>query len=239
MGGESLNVVHMFLNAGWVVKLVLLLLLSASITSWAIIFIKYRSLRKAYRESVRFTEAFWQGQDLSAAFTFAKRLKMSPVARMYRIGYIELKRMRQVNSTTAGGSFETASAAGGLENIKRTLRRSSTTELTRLSHLIPFLATTGNTAPFVGLFGTVWGIMNSFHNIGEKGSASLAAVAPGISEALVATAVGLAVAIPAVVAYNFFIQRIRVLDAELQNFSADFLNIIERDILRAQGGQSG
>jgi biopolymer transport protein TolQ len=97
--------------------------------------------------------------------------------------------------------------------------------------LVPFLATTGNTTPFIGLFGTVWGIMNSFHGIGLRGSASLAVVAPGISEALVATAAGLAAAIPAVIAFNHFMNRIRIMDAELQNFSADFLNIVERDIL--------
>jgi biopolymer transport protein TolQ len=97
--------------------------------------------------------------------------------------------------------------------------------------MVPFLATTGNTAPFIGLFGTVWGIMSSFHGIALKGSASLAAVAPGISEALVATAAGLAAAIPAVIAFNHFMQKIRIIESELHNFSADFLNIIERDIM--------
>ena len=105
-----------------------------------------------------------------------------------------------------------------------------------MTQMIPFLATTGNTAPFIGLFGTVWGIMNSFHGIGQKGSASLAVVAPGISEALIATAAGLAVAIPSVIAYNYFMQKIRIIDSELQSFSADFLNIIERDMIRVEGG---
>ena len=104
-----------------------------------------------------------------------------------------------------------------------------------MTQMVPFLATTGNTAPFIGLFGTVWGIMNSFHGIGERGSASLAVVAPGISEALVATAAGLAVAIPAVIAFNHFMQKIRVIESELISFSADFLNIIERDILPTKG----
>ena len=100
--------------------------------------------------------------------------------------------------------------------------------------MVPFLATTGNTAPFIGLFGTVWGIMNSFVGIGRMGSANLAVVAPGISEALVATAAGLAAAIPAVIAFNYFMSKIRVVESELQSFSADFLNIIERDILRTE-----
>ena len=107
-----------------------------------------------------------------------------------------------------------------------------------MTQMVPFLATTGNTAPFIGLFGTVWGIMNSFHNIGMKGSANLAVVAPGISEALVATAAGLAAAIPAVIAFNFFMSKIRVVESELQSFSADFLNIIERDILRIERRRS-
>jgi biopolymer transport protein TolQ len=124
-----------------------------------------------------------------------------------------------------------------MENIKRALRRAINTEVTRLTHMVPFLATTGNTTPFIGLFGTVWGIMNSFQGIGQRGSASLAVVAPGISEALVATAAGLAAAIPAVIAYNYFTQRIRVVESELQSFSADLLNIIERDIIQAKEGQ--
>ena len=120
----------------------------------------------------------------------------------------------------------------GSDNVKRSLRRSTTTETTKLMQMVPFLATTGNTTPFIGLFGTVWGIMNSFHGIGLRGSASLAVVAPGISEALVATAAGLAVAIPAVIAFNFFMHKIRVVEAEMQSFSSDFLNIVERDLFR-------
>jgi biopolymer transport protein TolQ len=126
----------------------------------------------------------------------------------------------------------------GIENVKRTLRRAINTEMTRLTQMVPFLATTGNTTPFIGLFGTVWGIMHSFRSIGLKGSANLAVVAPGISEALIATAAGLAVAIPAVIAFNYFNQKIRVIESELQSFSADFLNIVERDILRIERRKS-
>ena len=120
----------------------------------------------------------------------------------------------------------------GFENVKRALHRSINNESIHLVQLVPFLATTGNTAPFIGLFGTVWGIMTSFHSIAyKKGVASIAAVAPGISEALVATAAGLAVAIPAVIAFNYFTQKIRIIEAELDSFSADLLNIIERDLI--------
>ena len=126
----------------------------------------------------------------------------------------------------------------GTDNVQRALRRATATEMTRMTQMVPFLATTGNSAPFIGLFGTVWGIMSSFHSIGQKGSANLAVVAPGISEALVATAAGLAAAIPAVIAFNFFMSKIRVVESELHSFSADFLNIIERDILRIERRRS-
>ena len=115
-------------------------------------------------------------------------------------------------------------------SVKRSLNRSIGVEVRRLVQLVPFLATAGNISPFIGLFGTVWGIMGTFHGIGLSGSASLAVVAPGISEALIATAAGLAVAIPSVIGYNYFTDRIRVLDSELQSFSSDLLNIMERDI---------
>lgn len=225
----------MLSNAGLVVKLVLLLLLFFSITSWAIIFIKYRYVKKAYGESVDFTDLFWQCRNLSDAFSKAKVLKQSPVARVFVAGYLEIKRASEPSGEGVGEKRATDTNFMGLGNVKRALRRSINLEVRRLSQLVPFLATAGNTAPFIGLFGTVWGIMNTFHGIGTTGSASLAVVAPGISEALVATAAGLAVAIPAVIAYNYFTDRIRVLDSELQSFAADLLNIIERDIHKQRG----
>ena len=137
-------------------------------------------------------------------------------------------------SQANGGNLPFDTKFAGIDNVKRALRRAINTEMTRMTQMVPFLATTGNTTPFIGLFGTVWGIMNSFHGIGLRGSASLAVVAPGISEALVATAAGLAAAIPAVIAFNHFMNKIRIVETELHSFSADFLNIIERDILRIE-----
>jgi len=122
-----------------------------------------------------------------------------------------------------------------VDNLKRALRRAANVELTGLNRALSFLATTGNTTPFIGLFGTVWGIMNAFRGIGLRGSASLAVVAPGISEALIATAAGLAAAIPAVVAYNYFNSKVRVLESEMHNFSADFLNLVERELIIRKG----
>jgi biopolymer transport protein TolQ len=231
----------MITNAGTVVQLVLLLLLSFSVTSWAIIIVKYRYIKRSFKQSTEFTDFFWKSRDLSNAFAKAKQLHGSPLARIFRIGYLELKKSSQTgqpveaeSSDNSGNSLPFNTKFTGIDNVKRALRRATNTEMTRMTQMVPFLATTGNTAPFIGLFGTVWGIMNSFSGIGQRGSASLAVVAPGISEALVATAAGLAAAIPAVIAFNFFTNKIRIVETELHSFAADFLNIIERDILRKE-----
>lgn len=233
MNPETTDLFHMLMSAGPVVKAVLLLLLFFSTTSWAIMFIKYRYIRKAYRDSVDFTDIFWQCRNLTDAFAKAKLFKASPVARIFITGYMEIKKFETTASGSSdgqGGSLTHQPGYNVMSSVQRALRRSITVEIRRLTQLVPFLATAGNTAPFIGLFGTVWGIMNTFHGIGMSKSASLAVVAPGISEALVATAAGLAVAIPSVMAYNYFTDRIRGLDSELQSFAADLLNIIERDI---------
>ena len=233
---QQINLINMISNAGLMVQFVLLTLLFFSITSWAIILIKYRYIKRAYQESAAFTELFWKSKDLSNAYRQAKELEGSPIARIFRIGFVELKKISQRGGADGGDDRPDKSSGlsarfAGMDNIKRALRRAINTETTRMTQMVPFLATTGNTTPFIGLFGTVWGIMNSFHGIGLRGSASLAVVAPGISEALVATAAGLAVAIPAVIAFNYFMQKIKILESELNSFAADFLNIIERDIL--------
>ena len=242
----DMDLIYMVMNAGLMVQFVLFLLLFFSISSWAIIIIKYRYIKRALKESEAFTEYFWKSRDLSEAFSKSKQLQGSPIARIFRIGYLELKKVshpgapmpshppKSARSATVTMNFEFV----GIDNIKRALRRAINTEITQMIQMVPFLATTGNTTPFIGLFGTVWGIMNSFHGIGQKGSASLAVVAPGISEALVATAAGLAAAIPAVIAFNFFMSKIRTIETELHSFSADLLNIIERDIVRTSGGST-
>ena len=239
MGASDIDLIYMIMNAGPMVQMVLLLLLFFSITSWTIIIIKFRYLKKAFNESALFTDFFWKSRDLSEAFMRAKQLHGSPLARIFRVGYVELKKLSRSGLSMSAKSSEQSPSLGssflGTANVKRALRRAINTEVTRMTQMVPFLATTGNTTPFIGLFGTVWGIMNSFHGIGLRGSASLAVVAPGISEALVATAAGLAAAIPAVIAFNYFMQKIRIIESELNSFSADFLNIIERDILRNNG----
>lgn len=229
------DIVQMILHSGPMVRFVLLLLLFFSMTSWAIIFTKYRFIKKARKESTYFLDLFWNKASLSEALAASKGLHYSPVARVFRVAYVELSKVRKSRLRTSNG--EKAQGATlypdvvTLDNIKRALRRAMNTELTGLNKALPFLATTGNTTPFIGLFGTVWGIMTAFRAIGLRGSASLAVVAPGISEALIATAAGLAAAIPAVVAYNYFTEKVRVLESSMHSFSADFLNLIERNLI--------
>lgn len=230
MTTESVGLLYMLTNAGPVVKFIMLLLLFFSIISWSIIFIKFRYVRNSFRDSADFTEVFWQCRTLADAFSKAKALRSSPLARLFLAAYMEAARTESKENLAARKN--TGSTLQTMGSVKRTLNRAINVENRRLSQLVSFLATAGNTAPFIGLFGTVWGIMSTFQGIGLSGSASLAVVAPGISEALVATAAGLSVAIPSVIAYNYFNDRIRVMNSELQSFSSDLLNIIERDVFR-------
>jgi biopolymer transport protein TolQ len=234
------EILSMVWNAGAMVKMVLFLLLTFSITSWAIIFMKYRIIHRARKETNRFQEIFWRSKSLAVAYTESKDLLYSPVAEVFRVGYQELGRLYKMHQETE----ESAQRESGdilstnlvrFENIPRAMRAAMNSQVTHLGYALTFLATTGNTAPFIGLFGTVWGIMNSFHNIGLRGGANLAVVAPGISEALIATATGLAAAIPAVIGYNYFSNQVRVLESEMNHFSSDFLNIIERDLYKRSG----
>lgn len=231
MGSEQ-GILSMVIHAGWVVQLVLLVLLFFSVVSWAIIITKYFSLKKAHSASVSFVDYFFQVRNLSEAFDRAASLDAGPVAHVYRAGYRELRKAPAQGEAPADAKL---SRSVMLKNVKRALRRETDAQVDGLSQMASFLATAGNITPFIGLFGTVWGIMESFHSIGQKGAANLAVVAPGISEALIATAAGLAVAIPAVIAYNYFLSRIRSIESEMETFSADFLNIVERESLRMEG----
>jgi biopolymer transport protein TolQ len=228
-GASALDIWKMVTGAGLVVQLVMLALLLFSIISWAIIIYKTNQLGKARRYSHFFLDLFWRSRSLAAVYHESQGFESSPVAAIFRVGYEELTKLRK--SKVEPGQ--------GLETVHRALRRASAAELTRMSRSLSFLATTGNTTPFIGLFGTVWGIMGSFHSIGLAGAANLAQVAPGISEALVATAAGLAAAIPAVIGFNHFSSRVRVMDAEMTNFAADFLNIVERDMLKRTSPDQG
>ena len=217
-GGFGGGIVDLILYSGPVVKIVLLILLFFSILSWAIIFSKFRLIRLADGESKSFLRVFWEGKQFASIFAESKKLRHSPTAEIFRAGYMELTKLSQAKSNPDSSRKTSDPTAfsmelSGVENINRAMRQALTSEVTKLERALGFLATTGSTTPFIGLFGTVWGIMDAFRGIGMRGSATLAVVAPGISEALIATAAGLAAAIPAVVAYNYYISRIKVLNA--------------------------
>ncbi len=220
---------ELVLGAGPVVKLVLLVLVYFSVVSWGIIFYKLLSIQKAMRESQHFLDFFWAKKRFDVISQGIKNYPHSPLAVLFREGYQEMMKSQRRNE----GEEESFAADMPItDTVARALRRATTLETHRLEKYLTFLATTGSTAPFIGLFGTVWGIMDSFRGIGQTGSASLAVVAPGISEALVATAIGLVAAIPAVMGYNHFVNKVNVLTGEMDNFSQEFLNIVERQTRR-------
>ncbi|GMR05208.1 MAG: protein TolQ [Thermodesulfobacteriota bacterium] len=221
----QLGIWDMMINAGPVVKLVLLTLLIFSIFSWAIIIYKVILLKKIEKETSAFYDVFWEKRSFSQIMSESKSYKYTPLGKLFSSVYKEL-------SSAAGGPDEAGQGKApnkwSMERMERILRKTSTQETARIEYAVSFLATAGNTSPFIGLFGTVWGIMVSFQDIGALGSANLAVVAPGISEALVATAVGLLVAIPAVMGYNHILARINRISSEMDNFSSDLLNIVEK-----------
>lgn len=223
----------MIFHAGPVGQFVMLTLLLFSIISWSIVFMKSRLFRKVRLDSEDFLETFWSSANLSAAHKSAQEFEYSPEAAVFSAGYSELQKINKMRNRKEGQHQPEAldMQLATLDNLKRAMRKAHQQHISQLGSSLPFLATTGSATPFIGLFGTVWGIMASFHDIGQRGSASLAVVAPGISEALVATAAGLAVAIPAVIAYNHFANKLDGVDNEIEHFSTDFLNLVERDLL--------
>jgi biopolymer transport protein TolQ len=220
---------HLFSGTGPVVLAVLWLLIACSASAWGITFYKLGQIRRARKQSERFVEVFWDSNSLSNINTASLEYKQSPVAQVFRAGYQELVRLTRGNKR---GENESEIELVGSANVERAMRRATNQEVTKLEKALTFLATIASTAPFIGLFGTVWGIMNAFRGLSTAQTSSIQAVAPGISEALIATAVGLAAAIPAVVAFNHFNREVRVLHADMDNFSSEFLNIAERHFLK-------
>lgn len=216
----DLSIVSLIAQATLVGQLVLLLLLVMSVFSWAMMFQKWISIRSAMKKIVLGCERFSDARELRNAVQSVGRDMTSPLYVVAHEGVTEFNRSKE-----AGNSEEIV-----VDNVRRSLRQGVSLEMTRLTSSLSFLATTANTAPFIGLFGTIWGIMHTFHSIGAMKSASLATVAPGISEALIATAFGLAVAIPATVGYNVFVGRLENLEAKLVNFAGMFLNRVQREI---------
>lgn len=209
-------------QTGLVARIVLFILLAFSVLSWAIIFHKHRSFKAARRDSREFLKIFRQSKKLSDIRASCKSLKASPLVEVFLAGY------REIESQAVAGENPGKPRIRSLDAVQRALQIAASAELTRLEQWLSWLATTGSVTPFIGLFGTVWGIIDAFQGLGTAGTASLRSVAPGISEALVTTAAGLFAAIPAVVAYNQFVQRIREFGALMDDFALEFLNMTER-----------
>jgi biopolymer transport protein TolQ len=225
------TILDMVVGSGWAVRIVLAILVAFSVGCWGIGFAKSIEMRSARRQSERFIEIYWNEKNLGTIQAATIEMKESPVAQVFRGGYQELQRITKAKRGSVSSEDESIEV-GGIENVQRAMTRARTQEITRLERGLTFLATTASTAPFIGLFGTVWGIMTAFRGLSTTTSSSIQAVAPGIAEALIATAVGLAAAIPAVVLHNRFARQVRVLTAEMDTFASDFLNIADRLFLK-------
>lgn len=213
---------QLFANTGLVARIVLGLLLIFSVFSWAIIFHKQRSFKAARRDSREFLKIFRQSKKLSDIRASCRTLKASPLVEVFLAGYREIENQAVVGENPGKPRIRS------LDSVHRALQIAASAELTRMEQWLSWLATTGSVTPFIGLFGTVWGIIDAFRGLGSAGTASLRSVAPGISEALVTTAAGLFAAIPAVVAYNQFVQRLKEFGALMDDFALEFLNMTER-----------
>lgn len=222
---SSPSVFAMVLNSGLVVQLVLFILIGLSIWTWAITISKFLRLRQATRDSDEFVAVFWEVRNLPRIHDAVQRLKGSPLAQIFEAGFKEVQRL--IDSAKKQKEV-TIDLDTELKTIERALKRAELEEFGKLTSGTTFLATTASAAPFIGLFGTVWGIMTAFQGLSQSKTASIQAVAPGISEALVATAIGLAAAIPAAIAYNYFAAKMKTLRESMDSFTAEFVNMAER-----------
>ncbi len=222
---EEPGMLALLTDADIIVQGVLFVLVAMSVICWGIIGNRWKVLSKAQSETAAFLDTFWKSRRLDQVYDGVDRFAHSPVAVVFKAGYKEL-----TSFTAAAPQDANAIQIAAEDNVVRALRRTRTVERSRLEQSTAFLATTGSTAPFIGLFGTVWGILRAFQKIGATGQATIATVGPDIAHALIATAVGLAAAIPAVMAYNYFNSRVRALSTEMDNFSDDFLNIVKRHV---------
>lgn len=233
-------------EASLIVQGVIALLVFMSVACWFVVGAKWLRLSQVRRGNAQFLRSFWHREDPHAQWTPQHLERVygqstawtsSPIAQVFRSGYAELARLasaqRSAFSQVDGEPFEPSQDyAEDIQNVERALQRTATGEMSALEARLPVLATTASAAPFIGLFGTVWGIMNTFMAIAGQNDTGLAVVLPGISEALIATAIGLAAAIPAVMAYNYFVRRLRLVEVEIEAFASDYLNIVRRHFLR-------
>jgi len=221
---EAPSILNMIFGSGLVVQSVLIMLIVLSVWSWAITIAKTIQFRRAQANSEEFAQVFWESRNFSRIDESSRRLTASPLVSVFTSGYRELLHTVQ-ESKESQVAIDPASELG---TVERALRRAELEESHRLEKGVTFLASVASAAPFIGLFGTVWGIMNAFHGLSQAKSSTIQAVAPGISEALVATAVGLAAAIPAAIAFNYFTASLKKFRQSMDSFSEEFLNIARR-----------
>lgn len=227
------SILNAVMQASPLVQLTLLILVGMSVLSWAVGLSKWKHFKQLLKSNSAFLNHFWKANSLDSLFADLKDFPHSSVARVFQAGFSELKKLAEKNQSKAKGApDESEIKLSGIDNMERALKQAVENEVALMESRLSWLATTGSTGPFIGLFGTVWGIMSSFHKIGAMGSASLAVVAPGISEALFATAVGLGAAIPAVIIYNSLVTQVRRQEIQLNNFAADFLNVAKRNFFQ-------
>lgn len=229
--GVNMSAWHAITSANMVVQLVLLVLVFMSVVCWAIILGKRKQIKAMEGANRPFEDAFWKANSLDDIFESLKNHPDSNMGNVFRAGYLELRKIADSNLAEKRDD-QTPPLLTGIDNLQRALNKTIDSEIGLMENRLSLLATTGSTGPFIGLFGTVWGIMSAFQKIGMTGTASLAVVAPGISEALIATAIGLFAAIPATVAYNHFVTEVKKQELMLNNFAADFLNIAKRNFFR-------
>ncbi len=217
----DLSYLQLIMNASLLVQLVMIVLLLASLVSWGMIFSKYNVLKNARTQANLFEERFWSVEDLAPLYSriTASRYEATGMEKIFEAGFKEFAKLRNQEGIKPDAI---------LEGAQRAMHVALNREVESLEEHLSFLATVGSTSPYIGLFGTVWGIMNSFRALGNVQQATIAMVAPGIAEALIATAMGLFAAIPAVIAYNQFVSRLKVFGVEMDDFSVEFLNTIER-----------
>lgn len=226
MAGE-MSILSLLIEASFVVQLVMLILLAMSVMSWTMIFRRRKALSEAVTEAKKFEDKFWSGVDLSKLYNeVSARAANSGLEALFKSGFKEFARLHKTNSRQP---------AAVMEGTQRAMRVGLSREVERLEMHLPFLATVGSISPYIGLFGTVWGIMNSFIALGQVEQATLSMVAPGIAEALIATAIGLFAAIPAVIAYNKFSHQVESLESSYANFVEEFANILHRQAVSNTG----
>ena len=229
--GMDMGTLSSILNASLAVKIVILILVSLSILCWGIGWTKYQEFKVLKKSNAEFDNLFWKSNSLDDLFDKVPSTTTSSHAKVFRAAYAEMKKIADSPLLNKSSDAETPQLTG-IDNLERSMRKAIENQVSEMESKLTVLASTGSTGPFIGLFGTVWGIMNSFQKIAQTGSASLAAVAPGISEALITTAIGLAAAIPAVIIYNHFVSVIKKEETSLNNFSFDFLNIVKRNFFK-------